>query len=175
MLESSPLSKKSWFTVYAVYDDNQQPWCAWFEARDVADARAQALQAVNDIIIIAAIVAGKILPLDGQEVSNITPLKARGHTITVAHHNVTTRCLAMPTRCPGCSRDLRRARALTATTAETQTWPVHLAKDRQQVALTREQTLTECSQTTRPLPLLPIRLTCSTCRHSFWEGLHAAA
>ena len=69
------MSSKRWWTVFAVYDDNQQPYITHLEAKDKADARSKALRNVDAVILIAGIAPGRILGANVDDLDEVVPIR----------------------------------------------------------------------------------------------------
>lgn len=163
------MTVKQWFTVFAVYDDNEQPWTESFEAKDVAEARSKALRKADGVILIAGIVLGKVTPVDIDGLDNIVPIRGKGHAIEVTHVRISKRKFVIPGRCPGCKKDLRRANAMIESFLMGRTWPAHLSHNGKDLVPERD-VITRHGHIGPSYDI--VKLTCSDCRHVVWEGLH---
>lgn len=164
------MSSKRWWTVFAVYDDNQQPYITHVEARDKADARSKALRAVDAVILIAGIAPGRILGANVDDLDEVVPIRGKRHEIEVTHARISKRTLLLPGRCPGCKKDLRRAGAMRERFLTSRSWAGHLSHDGKHFAHERDLVITHGAQEG---VFNLVMITCTACHHVIWDGLHA--
>jgi hypothetical protein len=159
---------KQWWTVFAVYDDNEQPYIEFVQADDKKDARSKALRKADGVILIAGIAPGKIQDADVEGLDNVVPIRGKDHAIEVAHVRVTKRNMVIPARCPKCKVDLRRAASIVETMLDTRQWMAHLSSNGKDVTGERSQGKHHRAET-----IDLVALHCAQCGHGIWEGLHA--
>jgi len=155
------------WTVFAVYDDTEQPFIEYVEAKDKAEARSKALRKANGVILIAGIAPGRISNADVDDLDNVVPIRGKGHAIEVTHVRVTRRKIVVPGRCPKCKQDLRRANALIETMLDPYQWPAHLSWNGKDVSHERDG-----KRASVPTSIEFVALHCMKCGHAIWEGLH---
>lgn len=160
---------KQWWTVFAVYDDNEQPYIEHVEAKDKAEARSKALRKADGVILIAGIAPGKIVDADVDGLDNVVPIRGKKHEIEVTHVRVSRRKFMIPGRCPKCKKDLRRANAMIETYLSTHRWAGHLSHDGKHFAPERDYAASIVADGAFAL----VMLVCSECKHIIWDGLHA--
>ena len=85
-------SKQIW-TVFAVYDDNEQSYVDHFEAKTWQEARSKALRKADAVILIAGIVPGKVNAVDVDSAENVVPIRGKSHAVEVAHVRVSPRAI----------------------------------------------------------------------------------
>lgn len=161
------MATKQWWTVFAVYDDNEQPYIEYVEAKDKQDARSKALRKADGVILIAGIAPGKIEDADVEGLDNVVPIRGKAHAIDVTHIRITKRQIVVPGRCPGCKHDLRRANALVETMLDPRQWLAHLAPNGKDVCGERMQ-----GKHARGETIEFVALHCANCGHAIWEGRH---
>lgn len=157
---------KQWWTVFAVYDDNQEPYIEFVEAKDKAEARAKALRAADGIILIAGIAPGKIPDADVNDLDNVVPIRGKGHAIDVSLVRVTTRKVTLPGRCPECRADLRRSGAMIETFLSGHKWPAHLSWNGKDLSPERDGKKTNVA-----FDVDCAVIACAKCNHKVWNGL----
>lgn len=166
------MTSKQWWTVSAVYDDNEQSYVEHFEAKTWQDAWKKALHKADGIIRKSAIFAGKLDAVDfvdfGEALS-VVPIRGKTHCIEVARVSVAMQQIVIPGRCPQCRKDLRRPRALVETYLTTHQWHAHLDHDDKALSSERDGAL---HVEKRIIDV--VRLTCTSCEASIWDGLHVA-
>lgn len=162
------MSTKPWWTVFAVYDDTEEPYIEFVQAGDKKEARSKALRKADGVILIAGIAPGKIQDADAEGLDNVVPIRGKGHAIEVTHVHITKRQIVVPGRCPKCKTDLRRAAAIVETMLDTRKWLGHLSSNGKDVTGERAQ------GKHHPACFYEfVNLECAACGHAIWEGLHA--
>lgn len=161
------MPSKQWWTVSAVYDDNEQSYVAHFEACSWQEAWKQALHAADGIIRKSAIFAGKCNAVDLDEAASIVPIRGQPHALDVAQVHVTPQRILIPGRCPQCKQGLRRAGALLETFLVANQWRAHLATNNQTLSHERDGVAVATGTT-----IATARLVCAACQHAIWDGLH---
>lgn len=157
---------KEWWTVFAVYDDNQEPYIEYVQAKDKADARSKALQKADGVILIAGIAQGKILDADVNDLDNIVPIRGKGHAVDVTLVRITSRKLVIPGRCPQCRADLRRSGALHETMLNASRWSAHLSWNGKDLSAERDGARSPVGKA-----IECVGITCTKCSHNIWNGL----
>ena len=157
-------STNPWWTVFAVYDDNDQAFVHFIQAKDCAGARSKALREADGVILIAGIVPGKVQPVD--ETSGVIPIRGRGHAIDVTAVYVTTKQIVVPGRCPGCKTDTRRANALIETNFVSRRWNAHLSHNGKDISAERGGRSIDGSKM-----IETTHLQCSGCSYVIWDGV----
>ncbi len=160
---------KQWWTVIGIYDDNEQSYIEYVEAKDKLDAKSKALRKADGPLIIAAIAPGKITDADIDGLDNVVPIRGKKHEIEVTNVRISRRRFLIPGRCPKCKKDLRRAGAMVETFLSSHHWPGHLASDGKTFAHERDFSATPVADGT----FERVILACSDCKHLIWDGLHA--
>jgi len=161
-----PLIKKSWWTVFAVYDEDNEPYVHFVEAIDVERARTRALRDAEGVILISGIVHGRVYPAD-TPTNTVTPIRGKEHAITVSHVRVTQKKLVIPGRCSKCKGDFRRAGALIETWFGPREWHGHLSHNGKDLSAERDGMLIEGG-----LAMIDtVRLRCSGCGNDAWNGV----
>lgn len=161
------MSKKPWWTVFAVYDDNEQPYIDYVQADDKKEARTKALRKADGVILIAGIAPGKITDADPEGFDNVVPIRGKQHAIEVSHVRITKRKIVVPGTCPKCKHDLRRAAAIIETMLDTRKWMAHLSSNSKDVVGERSQGK---HHTTTAFEYVDLH--CASCGYALWEGLH---
>ncbi len=151
--------------MFAVYDDNEQSFVHFVQAKDVENARSKALRAADGVILIAGIVPGKVQPVD-EAPPNVIPIRGRGHAIEVSSVVVSKRTVVLPGRCPNCKADTRRANALVEINLQHRYWNAHLSHNGKDLAHERGGK----SRDGDMIETCAIR--CSQCSHMIWDGLY---
>jgi hypothetical protein len=162
------MASKQWWTVFAVYDDNEQAYVDHFEAKTWQEARSKALRKAEAVILIAGIVPGKVDSVDVDSTDNVIPIRGKGHAIEVAHVRITTRKIVIPGRCPGCKKDLRRANALVETYLVAHQWKAHLSHNDKDLSGERDGTMNRIPKQV----IDATRLECGSCGVMVWDGYH---
>lgn len=157
-----------WWTVFAVYADNEEGYVHHIQAPDVAAAKAKAYREAESVILIAGVVAGKVDAVE-EPTHDVTPLRGRGHAIVVSSVHVTERKIVVPSRCPNCKSDLRKPHAIMQGDLVLRTWNGHLTKAGDSVAAEKDQP----SSMRGNASIEAARLRCPLCRHDFWNGLRS--
>lgn len=160
--------KKQWYTVFAVYDDNEEPYIEYVEAKDKADAKTQALRKAEAPILIAGIAPGKITDAGVDDYDKVVPIRGTQHLIEVTSVTVSPRKFMVPRRCQGCAADLKRAKAMTETFISTHEWLGHLSRDGKTFSHEKDQADARTVRSVFPLA----RIVCTGCRRALWEGLN---
>jgi hypothetical protein len=163
------VSRKQWWTVSAVYDDNEQSYVDHFEASTWQDAWKKALHKADGVIRKSAIFAGKLEAVDFDAADSVVPIRGKAHRIEVVRVNIVTQHVLIPGRCPHCKKDLRRPRALVETYFITHQWLAHLAHDDTALSSERDGTRQHINEA-----INAARLTCAACNTHIWDGLHVA-
>jgi hypothetical protein len=162
------MPSKQWWTVFAVYDDNEEPYIEFVQADDKKEARSKALRKADGVILIAGIAPGKIQDADVEGLDNVVPIRGKEHAIEVSHVRITKRSIVVPGRCPKCKVDLRRAAAIVETILDSRKWLAHLSSNGKDVTSERAQ------GKHAPASFYEfVNLDCASCGHAIWEGLHA--
>lgn len=159
-----PDAKRTW-TVFAVYDDNEQRYSTFIDAPTVAEAERLAKVGADGPIIIAGVVAGRVHSVDATP-ENVTPIRGAGHAIEVSSVIVSSQPVIIPGRCPHCKADTRRAHALTETNLQYQDWKAHLGRDGKKLSHERDHTMTVGAM----VPTVALR--CTVCQHAIWDGVY---
>lgn len=162
-------SRQTW-TVFAVYDDNEQPYIAYVEAKNKTEARSKALRKADGVILIAGIAPGKISGADVDDLDNVVPIRGKHHEIDVTHVRISQRKFRIPGRCPACKKDLRRAGAMVEKFLVSRSWMGHLSHDGKHYAPERDLAERPSGQEGR---FDLVMLVCTECKHIIWDGLHA--
>lgn len=158
---------KQWWTVFAVYEDNEEPYIQFVQADDKKEARSKALRKADGVILVAGIAPGKIADASVDGMDNIVPIRGKEHAIEVAHVHVTKRQIIVPGRCPKCKADLRRTAAIVETLLDSRQWLARLSANGKDVVGERTQ-----GKHARGVTYEFINLDCAACGHAIWEGLH---
>lgn len=159
------MAKQMW-TVFAVFADTEEGFHVYVEAPDVAAAKAKAYRASDSVILIAGVVAGRVDSVE-EPTSEVTPLRGRGHAITVASVHVAPRKIIVPSKCPSCRADLRKPRAVVQTDLVGRIWDGHLTKTGDAVSAERDHSPRLRVDTT----IEAARVRCGACKHSVWDGV----
>jgi|HubBroStandDraft_6_1064221.scaffolds.fasta_scaffold430565_2 hypothetical protein len=159
---------KQWWTVFAVYDENEEPYIKFVQADDKAEARSKALRQADGVILIAGIAPGRVQDADVEGLDNVVPIRGKEHAIEVTHVRVTKRKIVVPGHCPKCKTNLRRAGAIIETLLDKRTWLSHLSSNGKDIVGEKVG-----SKTSDALVAELVTLDCAQCHHVFWEGLHA--
>lgn len=162
------MASKQWWTVFAVYDDNEQSYVDHFEAKTWQEARSKALRKADAVILIAGIVPGKVDSVDVDSVENVVPIRGKGHAIEVAHVRISTRQLVVPARCPKCKKDLRRANAIVETYLTAHLWKAHLSHNDKDLSGERDGAMNRVPKQV----IDAARLECGACSTTIWDGFH---
>lgn len=158
---------KSWWTVFAVYEENEEPYVEFVQADDKKEARAKALRKADGVILVAGIAPGKITDASVDDMDNIVPIRGKEHAIEVTHVHVTKRQIIVPGRCPKCRADLRKTAAIIESLLDTRQRLAHLSANGKDVVDERAQ-----GKHARVVTHEFINLECAACGHAIWEGLH---
>ena len=159
-------SNQPWWTVFAVYDDNEQSFVHFVQAKDVESARSKALRAADGVILIAGIVPGKVQPADEPH-ENVVPIRGHAHTITVSAIYIVAKEVVLPGRCPTCKADTRRANALVETNYVPRTWHAHLSHNGKDISAERGGKSIDGDKMVETAIIQ-----CAKCRHLIWNGVH---
>ena len=151
------------WTVFAVYDDNDEPYTEYIKAKTWQDARKKALQKADGVILIAGIVPGRVQPVD--VIDNVMPIRGPEHAIEVNAVIVQRRSVTIPGRCQKCKSDLRRADALREESLIVRVCNAHLSHNGKNLAYERIGTSADVKT------IDTIGLTCNKCRHVVWGGI----
>jgi hypothetical protein len=162
------MASKQWWTVSAVYDDNEQSYVDHFEAKTWQDAWKKALHKADGVIRKSAIFAGKLNAVDFDEANSVVPIRGKAHTIEVANVRITARHVVVPGRCPKCKKDLRRANALVETYLVAHQWRAHLSHNEQDISGERDGAIGRDDAKI----IDAARLACSACGALIWDGFH---
>jgi hypothetical protein len=157
---------KTWWTVFAVYADNEEGYVTHVEAIDVAAAKAKAYREADSVILIAGVVAGKVDSVE-EPTSDVTPLRGRGHAITVMSVHAMPRKIVVPSKCPSCRADFRKPRAIIETDLACRMWEGHLTKTGDAVSAERDHSPRSRVDST----VEAARVRCSACKSFLWDGL----
>lgn len=157
---------KTWWTVFAVHADTEEGYVTHLEAADVASAKARAYREAEGVILIAGVVEGRVHSAP-ETVSDVTPLRGRGHAIVVSVVNVTERKIVLPSRCPHCRSDLRKPHAIAQCDLATRRWTGHLTKTGDSVSSERDQH----ENVGRGAAIEAAKIRCSACSHDLWNGV----
>lgn len=157
---------KQFWTVFGVYDDNEQPYTTTVEAKTWQDARSKVLRASDAVILIAGIVPGKVTPVDFEGDNDVIPIRGKTHAVEVTEIMVTKRQFALPARCPNCKASLRRAGALVEVNLQYRYWKAHLSHNGRELSHERGGK----SHDGDMLETCAIR--CAGCSHMIWDGIH---
>lgn len=161
------MSSKQWWTVFAVYDDDEEPFIAFVQADDKTEARSKALRKADGVILIAGIAPGKIQDATVEGLDNVVPIRGKEHAIEVTQVRVTKRRFVVPGTCPQCKHNLRRAGAIVESMLDSRKWLAHLAANGKDVCGERDQGKHE-----RGITIEFVALHCAKCGFALWEGLH---
>lgn len=161
------MASKTWWTVFAIYEDTQEGYVTHVEATDVAAAKARAYREAESVILIAGVVEGKVNSVE-EPTPDVTPLRGRGHAITVTHVHATTRKVVVPSRCPNCRSDFRKPRAVVQTDLVGRGWDGHLTKRGDSVSAEKDH----MPQMRIATAVEAVRIRCTACKHSIWDGLN---
>lgn len=162
------MTSKEWWTVFAVYDDSEEPYIAHVQAEDKADARSKALRKADGVILIAGIAPGRIRDAGVEGLDDVVPIRGRVHLIEVTHVRIARRKIPLPSRCPKCRHDFKRAGALAETMLDTRQWLAHLSPTGKEVIGEKL-----AGKHHRETTFEYAELRCASCAHPVWEGLHA--
>lgn len=157
---------KQWWTVSAVRADTEEGYITHVEAPDVAGAKARAYREADGVILIANVFAGKLESVEEPD-SDVTPLRGRGHAITVMNVHAMPRKIVVPSKCPNCRADLRKPRAVTQTDLVGRVWDGHLTKTGDSLSAERDHSPRLRIETA----IEAARVRCAACKHSLWDGL----
>jgi len=161
------MAVRNWFTVFAVYDDNEQPYIEFVEAKDKQEARSKALRKADGVILIAGIAPGKVEDADVEGLDNVVPIRGKEHAIEVTHVRITKRKVVLPGHCPACRHDFRRARSIAESFLMPALWPAHLSHNGKDLTHERD------AHQVRDGAVIPlVTLSCGNCGHKIWEGMH---
>lgn len=101
------------FTVFGIYqDDTDERYTTFVEAATQEDAEKQAVKDAPSDIFVAAVVSGKVEPLDHAGDTNLVPIRGKGYETIVANVKVSYRKIKLPYHCPKCKADLRKHEAV---------------------------------------------------------------
>jgi hypothetical protein len=118
---------KQTYTVFGVYeDDNDQRYTVPVEANSPEEAERKAIRQAPASIIVAAVVAGDIVPAD--RMATISPIKGRSFEATLARLTFEYVTVRLPARCPKCKADLRKEDALLQWDTIDQVWPARIPR-----------------------------------------------
>lgn len=159
---------KPWWTVFAVYEDTEEPYVAYVQADDKKEARSRALQNADGVVLVAGIALGKITDASVDGMDNIVPIRGKTHAIEVTHVHVTRRKIVVPARCPGCRADLRKTAMIVETLLDTRQRVAHLSPNGKDIVDERSQGSRASAATSHGL----VDLACASCGHEIWKGLH---
>jgi hypothetical protein len=162
------MSSKQWWTVSAVYEDNEQAYVDHFEGKTWQEARTKAFRAAESPIVIAGIFPGKLLAVDPDEGGNVVPIRGKGHAIEVSHVVTIKRQFILPARCPDCKKDLRRMDSMVETYLAPRQWRAHLSHNNADIARERDGEISSHGTAF----INAVRLECSVCGALIWDGLH---
>lgn len=151
------------WTVFAVYDDNDEPYTEYIKAKTWQEARKKALQKADGVILIAGIVPGRVQPVD--VIDNVAPIRGIEHAIEVNMVTVQRRALTVPGRCQKCKADLRRAHAIAEDSLVVRQNTVHLSQNQKDLAPERDGL-----QSDKKI-IETVGLTCTKCKHVIWGGV----
>lgn len=154
-----------WWTVFSVYDDTQEAFVHYAQAKDSDAAWRKALAAAEGPIHKAGIVPGKVAPIP-DEGDGVVPIRGRGHTIKVASIIVSTREIVIPGRCPGCRGDTRKTAALLETNHIPRRWPGHLSHNGKDISAERDGRVVDGAKT-----IETTQIACGKCSHVIWDGV----
>jgi hypothetical protein len=154
-----------WWTVFAVYDDNQEAFVHFTQAKDPDAAWKKALSAAEGPIHRAGVVAGKIYDLSKDD-DGVIPIRGRGHAIEVAHVVVTSRHVIIPGRCPGCRLDTRKTAALIETSLAPRKWFAHLSHNGKDLSAERDGRSSDSHKL-----IETVKIACNKCSHVIWDGV----
>lgn len=157
------MAAKPWWTVVAVYDDSDESFVHYTQAKDIDDAWRKALHAADGPIRKGGIFQGQIHPADEPD-PGIVPIRGKGHAIEVHAVIVQRRQIVLPGRCPGCKSDTRRAHALRETNLRFQYWAAHLAHNGKDLSHERDHKHSEGNM------IEAVGLRCGRCEHVIWDG-----
>ena len=160
------MANKPWWTVFAVYADTEEGYVEHVQADDVAGAKARAYREAESVILIAGVVAGKVFTVE-EPASDVTPLRGRGHAVTVSHVLVTERKVMIPSKCPKCRVDLRKPHAVTQGDLVFRRWTGHLTKTGDSVSGERDQQ----ENSGRGTIIEAAKIRCSMCGSDLWNGV----
>lgn len=162
------MATKQWWTVFAVYDDNEQSYVDHFEAKTWQEARSKALRKADAVILIAGIVPGKVDAVDVDSAENVVPIRGKAHAIEVAHVRIATRKIVIPGRCAKCKKDLRRASAIVETYLVAHQWKAHLSHNDKDISGERDGAIGRDKEQV----IDAVRLECGSCGAMIWDGFH---
>lgn len=118
------------YTVFAVYEDQKDHrYTAHVEAESPEQAEMLAVQNAPAGILVAGVAAGKIVAEDQAAIPNLTKIRGRGYTTTVAKVHVTFERIKLPLHCPTCKADLRKVDALQQLDVRTYIWAGRLPRE----------------------------------------------
>lgn len=161
------MGSKQWWTVFAVYDEDQQPFITFVEARDKPEAWTAACGKADGIIRPVAIAPDKIRDAGIEGLDDVVPIRGKEHAISVSRVRITKHVLVVPGRCPRCKCELRRTGAIVETMLDTRQWLGHLSANGKDVCGERDQ-----GKHARGTTFEFVNLDCAKCGHAIWEGLH---
>lgn len=157
---------KQFWTVFGVYDDNEQPYTTTVEAKTWQEAKSKVLRASDAVILIAGIVPGKVIPVDFEADDNVIPIRGKAHMIEVTSIVISKRDFALPARCPGCKASTRRANALVEVNLQHRYWKAHLSHNGRELSHARGGK----SHDGDMIETCAIR--CAQCSYLIWDGIY---
>lgn len=161
------ITTTSW-TVFATYDDTQEPFVFHVETKDPDTAWKRALLAAEAPIHKAGIVPGKVIPVPERD-EEIVPIRGRGHAIRVASIVVAAREVVIPGRCPKCRADTRRTAALVETSHVPRQSFGHLSQNGKDLSAERDARASDGDDV-----VATTRIACAKCAHAIWDGIRHA-
>lgn len=159
-------STKPYWTVFGVYDDNEQPFTDHVQASTWQEARSKVLRASDAVILIAGIVPGKVTPVDIDGANEVIPIRGHGHAIEVTSVMITKRQFALPGRCPSCKANTRRAGALVEVNLQYRYWNAHLSHSGKELSHERGGKSHDGDM------IETCALRCAQCSHMVWDGIY---
>jgi hypothetical protein len=158
--------QKPFWTVFGIYDDNEQPFTDHVEAKTWQDARSKVLRESDAVILIAGIVPGKITPVDIEGGSDVIPIRGKSHVVEVTAVALSKREFALPSRCPSCKANTRRAGSLVEVNLQLRHWSAHLSHNGKELSHARGGKSHDGDM------IETCALRCAKCSHMIWDGIH---
>jgi hypothetical protein len=157
------MQQNTWFTVVGAYADTKEAYVTQVQAIDGAAAKSAAYREADGVVIGLSVFTGRIDAV--KEDTEITPLRAPQHAITVSQVSIVERRISIPSRCPSCRADLRQPRALLCADMTLNFWQGHLTKDNDDIRNERDQERLPSSLRVAGVA----RVQCAGCQHVMHE------
>ena len=161
------------YTVFAVYeDDADQRYTALVIATSPAAAEKKAKKDAESPIIVAAVVLGTIIPVDGTARTNTTPLRGKHFETWVSQMHVSYVNIDVPLKCPGCKASLTAPNSIVQVDYWDHRWDGYVPKDagvgEWGVTVNRDRGAYSPAELSGAAPAVALR--CKACDHALWDG-----